>query len=147
MKQTKIVLSDMYIAGAHSAEVLLSGIQSFDFPATPVSPQRASILRGGFDAVSAVPSNQFDTLTLQTPIQRIAAVGSIPDQTLRFCQDKSRCESCLHKGDFIWRSTFNANGERKTIAVCQRHDLRTFATFGLSPTARPSFLRRQRSRR
>ncbi len=56
MKQAEIVFSNPFMANQYSAEVLQPGIQSFDFPSAPVSPQRASILGGGFGAVSAVRS-------------------------------------------------------------------------------------------
>lgn len=129
----------MLIANGYSAEVLQPSIQSFDFPSVFVSPKLASVLCGGFDAVSTMWSDQFDTFHSQFLVQWIAVIGSVSDQALRLCHDKSRCESCFHKGDFIRRSTFNVNGDRKTRAVCQRHDLRTFAALGLSHGPAPFF--------
>ena len=46
-------------------------------------------------------------------------------------------ESCLDKGDFMRRSRRRVDGERKTSAVCQRHELRTFAPLGLSHSESP----------
>ncbi len=139
MKPAEVVFSDMFITDSHSTEVLQPGVQPFDLPSAFVSSQLASILCGRFDTICTMGSNQFDPFPAQVLVQRIAVVGSITDQALRLCQDKSRCESCVHKGDFIWRSTFNVNGDRKTSAVCQRHDLRTFTALGLSHSPAPFF--------
>jgi hypothetical protein len=139
MKQTKVVLSDMLITDSNPAEVLQPGIQSFNLPATLIAPQLAPILSCGFDAIATMRSDHFNALRQELCVQRIAVICPISDQALRLCQDKSRCESCFHKGDFIWRSTFNVYGDRKTRAVCQRHDLRTFAPLGLSNCPPPFF--------
>ena len=122
----------MLISNQHSAIVLQPGIQAFDLPTSPISSQLAAILRGWFHSVRLMRSNQFNAFGSQLLIQRIAIIGPISNQPLRSFQDKSRCESCFHKGDFMRRSRRNVDGDRKTRAVCHRHDLRTFAALGLS---------------
>src|SRR5690349_21732838 len=139
MKEGEVVFSDMFIADCHSAKVLEPGVQSFDLPSAFVSPKFAPVLCGRPNTIGTMWSDQFNAPGTQLRIQRIAIIGTVANQALRLCHDKSRCESCFHKGDFIWRSTFNVNGDRKTIAVCQRHDLRTFAAFGLSHGPAPFF--------
>src|SRR5512143_2385333 len=112
MKKAKVIFRQMFIADGHSAEVLQPGKQALDLPSALVSPELASILGGRLAAIATMGSDQFDAPRSQMSVQRIAVTGAIPNQALRLCQDKSRCESCLHKGDFIWRSTFNVNGDR-----------------------------------
>jgi hypothetical protein len=154
MKPAEIVLSDTVIADQHSAMVLQPGIQALDLPTTLISPQLAPILGSGLYPVRSVRSDHLNALCPQQLIQRIAVVGPISDQPLRNFQNKSRCESCFHKGDFMRRSRRNVDGDRKTMAVCQRHDLRTFAALGLSDcpppflatTKKPSMKHSDRSR-
>jgi hypothetical protein len=42
---------------------------------------------------------------------------------LRLVIDKPRGESRFNKGDCMWRSRVNVDGERKTGADCNWHDL------------------------
>ena len=146
MKETEVVFSNTFIADRYSVKILQPGVQAFNFPTAPISPQRAPILSGRLDAIAAVRSNRLDPLGSELGIQRVAVVGSVANQALRLCQDKSRCESCCHKGDFIWRSTLNVNGDRKPWLSASAM---TFVPLPrlVFPTARPPFLRRQRSRR
>jgi len=154
MNPSKVVLSDTVISNQHSAIVLQPGIQALDLPTSAVSSQLASILRSGFDPVRSMRCDQFNALGSQLLIQRIAIISPIANQPLRNFHDKSRCESCFHKGDFMRRSRRNVDGDRKTMAVCQRHDLRTFAPLGLSncpppflaTTKKPSMKHSDRSR-
>src|SRR6478672_8945679 len=48
-------------------------------------------------------------------------------------------ESVLHKGDFMWRSTFNVYGEWKRRAVSNDHNLCILAPLGLSKAEAPFF--------
>ena len=132
MNQTEEVFSFSLITNHDTPEVLQPGIQSFDLPTSLVSPQLTSILCCGLYPISTMRCNQFDAFFPKPGIQWITIVSSIPDQSLWFSRDKSRCESRFHKGDFMRRSTFKVNGDRKTRAVCHCHDLRTFAPLGLS---------------
>ena len=154
MKPSKVVLSDPIITNQHSAVVLQPGIQAFDLPTMSIAPQASSILRSRFYPVRFMWSDQLDPCSSQQLIQRVTIVGSITNQPLRSFQDKSRCESCFNKGDFMRRSRRNVDGDRKTMAVCHRHDLRTFAALGLSDcpppflatTKKPSMKHSDRSR-
>jgi hypothetical protein len=154
MKPSEIVISDTVISDQHSAIVLQPGIQALNLPTMSVASQAASILRGWLHPVRSVRSNQLDPGSSQLLIQWITIISSITDQPLRSFHDKSRCESCFHKGDFMRRSRRNVDGDRKTMAVCQRHDLRTFAPLGLSncpppflaTTKKPSMKHSDRSR-
>jgi len=139
LNQTEEVFDLSLISDSNAPEVQQPGIQPFDLPTSFVSPQLASVLRFRFYPVSSVWSNQFNAFIPKFSIQRITIVGTISDQSLRFACDKSRCDSRFHKGDFMRRSTFQANGDRKTRAVCHCHDLRTFAPLGLSHCPSPFF--------
>jgi hypothetical protein len=137
VNQSEEVFDFTLISNCDAPEILQPCVQSFDFPASFEPPQLASILRLRLYAVSAVRCNHFNALLPQFLVQRIAVVSSIPNQSLRFRWDKSRCDSLFHKGDFMRRSTFQVNGDRKTRTVCHCHDLCTFAPLGLSDFPSP----------
>jgi len=118
-------------------EVLKPGEQPLNLPSPLVAPERSAVLRRGFLSVGFVRRNHLDTLLGQLFIQRVGVVSLIANQSLRPFQGKNLSESFSDKGDFMRRSRRRVNGERKTIAVCQRHELRTFAPLGLSHSKSP----------
>jgi hypothetical protein len=147
LNKTKEVLNLSFISNHDASEILQPGIQSFDLPASLVSHQLAPILCFGLYPVFTMRGDHLDAFFPKDCIQRIAVVGTVSNQSLRFGCDKSRCDSRFHKGDFMRRSTFQVNGDRKTRAVCHCHDLRTFAPLPeghrddvVFPTASPLFL-------
>jgi hypothetical protein len=139
LNQAKEVFDFSLITGRHSPGILQPGIQAFNLPTALVSPQLASILCFRFGTVTSVRGDHLNPFLPKVIIQGIAVVSTIPNQSLRFGCDKSRCESRFHKGDFMRRSTFQVYGDRKTMAVCHCHDLRTFAPLGLSHCPPPFF--------
>jgi len=122
----------MFITNHNSPKILQPGIQSFDFPTAFEPPELALILRLRLHSISLMRRDQFDPDLLKSFVERITIISPITDQSLWFFCDKSRCDSFFHKDDFMRRSTFQVNGDRKTRAVCHCHDLCTFAPLGLS---------------
>lgn len=121
----------------NSSEILQPGKQSFNLPASHVTTQWASILSSRLFAVGLVRSDQLDALLVQPLIQGIAIVGSVSDQSLGLFLRKPLVQSFFHQGYFMWRSTSNGYGERKTSAICHCHELCTFAPLGFSHPAAP----------
>jgi hypothetical protein len=89
--------------------------------------------------VGLVRGDQLNALLSKAGVELVAVVGLIPDQSGRGIGDKPTLDSVPCKGDFMRRSRCNMYGDRKTIAVCHGHDLRTFAPLGLSHTEPPFF--------
>lgn len=83
--------------------------------------------------------NQLDPMVRQFSIKFVAVVGPITDQKSGIRSEKPFFESVAYKGDFVRRSRRNVNGERKTSAVCQRHELCTLAPLGFSDPEAPFF--------
>src|SRR5215213_6212296 len=108
------------------AEVLKPGEQPLNLPPSLVTPQHSAVLRSCFLPVLLVRRNHLDTLLGQFFIQWIRVVSFVADQSLRPLTGKNLSESCLDKGDFMRASRRRVDGDRKTIAVCHRHKLRTF---------------------
>lgn len=79
------------------AEVLEPGEQSFDFPAPHVAAKRSAIL--GFPSFAPVGSNDFDAVQLaEPPVQWVAVVGLVADQSLGQGGDMSLCERVFDQG-------------------------------------------------
>lgn len=106
MNQTEEVFNFSFISNSDASVVLQPGIQPFNLPTSFVSSQLSSVRCLGLYPVSPVKGNQFNTFLPRSGVQWITIVGTISDQALWLGCDKSRCESHLHKGDFMWRSTF-----------------------------------------
>ncbi len=123
----------------HTSVVLEPADQSLHFPAALVPSELAAILGLWLAPVTAVGSNQLDTLRLERRIKRIGVVRFVSDELLGCGYSKSSIQSCSNKGDFMRRSTLNVYGEWKRRAVCNDHDLCTFAPLGLSNASAPFF--------
>lgn len=111
------------VAGDNPPEVVQPGEQPFEFPPTPIAPQCATIRRRvaprrpmGRDPHDAV-------LHLQARIQPIAVVGAIADHAVHRGARHKHVQCAFHQRHFMRRSTRDPDGDRKTIAVCNGHDL------------------------
>src|SRR6202051_2994379 len=114
--------------------------QTLDFSATPVAAQGAAVLRDGFAAVPAVRRDQLDAQIFAHPlIQRIAVLGFVADQSLRCFTEESSLERVFDESGFILRSADHVHVDRKTMAVCDRHDFAAFAAFCRADTRAPFF--------
>ena len=115
------------------------GEQALDLPSTPVASKWAAILSGRPHTVFSVRRDQFDALGCQLLIEWITVVGTIPHNSLGSSHGDGLSERRFDKGDFMWRSRSRVHGEWKTRSVCNDHELRTFAPFGLSDFSAPFF--------
>ena len=129
----------MLPAMKQSAEITQPREQALDLPAAHVATQNAPVLGLGRLAIAAVRSNQFNALLLKHHIEFVAVIGFIADQPSRSLSKKRLLKGSLDKGDFMRRSTFCVNGDRKTIAVRHCHDLGPLATLGFANTSAPFF--------
>ena len=132
----------IFISHHQTTEVLQPCKEPFHFPAAFISSQWSTILGWGVLPVShqTVWRNHFYfPLFFQFLIKTVTVVGLIADQFFRQFIDKAVIKSFIHQLHFMRRSTFDANGDRKTTAVCNCHDLGAFAFFS-GPDAGPPFL-------
>src|SRR5215203_2709014 len=120
-------------------EVLKPGEEALDLPPTLVPSELSAILGLGLFTVAPVRSNHLDAHLLQFGVKWVRVISFVSHEPLWSTLSIGCLESVAHKGDFMWRSTFNVYGEWKRRAVCNCHDLRTFAPLGLS-NAEPPFL-------
>lgn len=119
-------------------EVIQPSKKTFDFPAPIISSKRPAILSLNSLIASARSYYLDSSLPKKTVIETIAIICFVTNQSLWVFIDETTIQRLLYEPDFMRRSTCNANGDRKTSAVCDRHDLGALSAFGLA-NAKPPF--------
>ena len=126
----------------NAAEILQPGKHPFYFPATLVAALRPPVMRlRPLSPAQSMRRYRFNaTVSGQSGIKRVA-VGRCHRLCLQLGtpvshRDKTLGDSRFNKGDLMRRSRRNVYeyGDRKTIAVCNCHDLRNLAPLGRSPS-------------
>ena len=126
------------IANDQTPEVVQPSEEPLDFPSSTVSSQGPPVL-GSVSAVGAVRGNEFGPLLTQALVQRIGVIGAVADQSWGLFLEETLLERAFDEGDLMRRSTGNANGDRKTMAVGHSHDLGPFPTPSGTDSGAPFF--------
>src|SRR5262245_48428440 len=109
-------------AGDDSTEVMKPSEEPLNFPATPAASKGPAILRPVL-AIGAMRRDQLDAIRgREMLIEPVAVVALVADQSCRELADEPRGERRVNEGDFMRRSAGHVDGERKTMAVANRHD-------------------------
>src|SRR5882724_3507503 len=120
-----------------SSEVEKPGEEAFDFPAPSIAAQRATVL-GWHAAVDPVGRDHLCAVLLhELFIEPVTVVGLVPDQGFGHVGHDPRFQRGGDQFHFSRRSAFCPQGERKTMAVCNTHDLGPLAPLGLSHLSPP----------
>lgn len=122
------------IAGHESPRVLQPGKEAFDFPAAFIAAQGPSILRE-VDPIRPMRRDELDPAGGQSLIESVAVIRGVADQALGVVGEKARVQRLLDELRFVRRRGGDGNGDRKTSAVCNGHDLGPFAPLGLADVA------------
>jgi hypothetical protein len=139
MEKAEEVLGVVFPSVDDPAVVLEPGEQALDLPAAFVAAQRPPV-PGLASARRQMRRDELDSALLAKPrVEAVAVVGPISNQTVRCMLEEVVVEGLLDEGDFMRRSACNPTGDRKTSAVCNRHDLGPLPTLGL-PDPRAPFL-------
>ena len=113
--------------------------EPFDFPPALRAPYGSAVLRRDL-SVRAMPGDHLDAHRFREQrIERIAVEGLVADQPVRPPRQKSVVERRLHQLYFRRRSAGHVDGDRKTMAVADRHDLGAFSTLGRTDFGAPFF--------
>ena len=129
----------IFVTDHEAAEVMEPGKQPLDLPSPLIATQHPTVLGGRLAAVIAVRGDQLYALCSQLPIEAIAVISSVPDESLRGLLGEALIESALDKGDFMRVSRRRVRGDWNTSAVCHCHELRTLAPLGLAHGSAPFF--------
>ncbi len=120
--------------------VMQPGEQPLHLPAPPIAAQRSTILREGFAARRVVRSDHLHAVVLSQPlVQPVAVVGAIADQPFGEFVEESLFQRGLDERDFMRRSAGHVEGERKTMAVADRHDFATLTASSRAKGGAPFF--------
>src|SRR5437660_9272741 len=136
MQKALEIFRVIFIAHNQSAKVKQPGKQPLDFPASNVAAQRPSVL--GLGSLGPIGRNHFCAVVVhQLSIQSVTVISFITNQTFRDIGHDPFFHRRFDQLHFSRRSTFCPQGERKTMAVCDAHDLGALTAFGLSDQAPP----------
>ena len=109
--------------GDDTSIVVEPGEEAFDFPPAAKPAKRAAILRRRSRATHAMRRDEFDAVAFaQELVERIAIVGAVANQLRRERGREALGEGGFDEGGFIRRSAGQVDGDRKTMAVADRHD-------------------------
>jgi hypothetical protein len=125
----------------HDAAVVMQPReQAFDFPATAITPQRTAILGPSSGACGSVWCNHLYGVVLHQPlIEAVAVVGAIADQPFGEVGEESLFECGFDEFGFMRRSAGHVHGERKTMAVADRHDFAALTASSRADGGAPFF--------
>lgn len=121
-----------------AAEVVQPSKETFDLPASLGAPQRATILRAA--TAPPVRGNHLDAEVVQELlVQNVGVVPAVADQTRGEVFDEAGLKRGGDEVRLIRRSTGHVHGERKTMAVADRHDLAAFTASSRANGGPPFF--------
>ncbi len=134
------ILWVVFLADDHATKIMKPGEQTLDFPAAAVAAEHAAILRGFPAACAVVRSNQLHPEAFANlHIQWIAVVSAVADQALGSFRKETSLERGFDEFCFMRRSAGHVHGERKTMAVADRHDFAAFAAASRADSRAPFF--------
>ena len=138
----------MFMTDEQSSELSQPCICSFNLPAFTVAPQGSPVLSRLAYSVCFVGHDQLDTPFLQALPQRIAIIGFVGNQPLRFLPrtatalavgDADRGKRDFCKFDFRRGGRSQVLSQRNTLAIDHHQPLCTVAPLGLSDASAPFF--------
>ena len=123
-----------------SAEIMKPGKEALDFPAPTVATQFAAVLGALATTVVFVGRDEPNAVFLsEALIEPIAVIGAVADHSFWFGSRETLRESRFDEFAFMRRSAGDAAGDRKTMAVCDRHDFTAFSSASRADSSAPFF--------
>jgi hypothetical protein len=127
-------------AADESAEVVEPSKETLDFPAAAVAAQFAAVLSALPAAVEFVRGDELDAMFVpKALVQRIAVVGAVADHSFWFGSREALLDRGFDEFGFMRRSAGDVAGDRKTMAVCDRHDFTAFSSASRADSSAPFF--------
>ena len=125
--------------GDDATEIVKPGKQSFDLPPASPATQRPSVLRA-HAAIRPMRRDHLDVVVVsQLLIETVTVIGAVADQAGRELLQEPRGERRVDEGDFMWRSAGHVDGDRKTMAVANRHDFAALTAASRADGGAPFF--------
>ena len=128
MNHGQIIFGASFPASDQPAEVLQPGEEPLHAPTSARPSQAAAILRGFPAAIVPMGSDQLCAVVrTQAARQRRAVIGFVADQALGRRREETLLEGGFDEPALMRSSAGHVHGERKTMAVCDRHDVAAFS--------------------
>ena len=114
--------------------------EPLDFPAAAVAAQFAAILGALPTAIVLVGRDEPNAVFVpEALVERIAVVGAVADHSFWFGSRETLLDGGFDEFGFMRRSAGDAAGDRKTMAVCDRHDFAAFSAASRADSSAPFF--------
>jgi hypothetical protein len=139
LDKAKEISCIVLIAIGYMSKAIKPSEKTLHLPSSLITSQRASILPVAFNAIISVWGNHLYPLLLKLLIQTVAIVSPVTNQSYRLISSKSRSNRLSNQGNFMWRSAFFVDGDRKTSAVCNCHEFRTLSPLCFTNAESPFF--------
>lgn len=139
MHEAEVVLRVALPPYRHAAVAQQPRKEAFYLPSAPATPELAPVLRLRARPVPTVRRDQLDASFGQLSVQRIAIVGPIAEKASRRIARKAGRKRRLNQRRLMRGSARHVDGERKTCAVCDGHDLGPLPALGLPDGCAPLF--------
>lgn len=146
MKKAPIYSQFAVITNHQAAEKTQPREGSFDFPASPVATQLATVRIRPVLLIPPIRCNQFDPQPFQSPPQGIAVISFIGDHPWRTLARSAPgtwnlylLERGFGQRRFVLGCNFQENSERNTLAINHQHPLGALAPLGFSHGQAPFF--------
>ena len=128
----------IFPAGDQATEVVEPSKQPLHLPATTVAAQFSTVLGILPAAIALVGRDQANAMVLsQALIERVAVVGRVADHSSRLGPGEALLDGRFDEFGFMRRSAGDAAGDRKTMAVCDRHDFTAFSAASRADSSAP----------
>ena len=114
--------------------------ESFNFPTATITPEFAAVLGVFPEAIVLVGCDEPDAVFLpEALVEWIAVIRAVADHSFWLGLGEALPDSRFDQFRFMRRSAGDAAGDRKTMAVCDRHDFTAFSSASRADSSAPFF--------
>lgn len=135
MNEAQIVLDMILVPDHRSAPVEEPREKALNLPPATVSAQGPAILGSLLGPVATMGTDELDTTLGQRGAEFVAVVGAVCDHPLGL--DRAAAHSALGQRHLIGSCAEGPYGERKTMSVCEGHDLGALTSLSRSNITPP----------
>ena len=130
----------IFPAAHQSTKVVKPGEEAFDFPTAAIPAQFATILGIFPMTIVLMGRDQSDAIFLpEALVQRVTVISTVTNHSFWLGLCEALLDGDFDQFRFMRRSAGDAAGDRKTMAVCDRHDFAAFAAASWADSSAPFF--------
>jgi hypothetical protein len=130
----------IFPATHQSTEVVKPGEEAFDLPTPAISAQFATILGIFPTTIVFMGRDESDAVLLpEALVERVAIIRAVTNHSFWLGLGEALLDGGFDQLRFMRRSAGDAAGDRKTMAVCDRHDFTAFSAASRADSSAPFF--------